>query len=164
MSTLKYKGFTGSAEFSAEDGVFFGRVLGIRSMISYAGDSVASLTDSFQSAVDSYLQTCADNSVSPEKPCSGTFNVRVGESLHRQAVIESEIKGVSLNEFVKSAVEREVNHCRLDVALPKTAGASHAAHPQTVTVIIRQQSDANEDAMLRGPRWQAPTVKHGSLQ
>lgn len=36
-NTMEYKGYIGSVEFSEEDGVFFGSVMGIRSLISYEG-------------------------------------------------------------------------------------------------------------------------------
>jgi hypothetical protein len=34
-NTIEYKGYIGSVEFSAEDQVFYGKVQGIRSLISY---------------------------------------------------------------------------------------------------------------------------------
>ena len=36
-NTMEYKGYVGSIEFSESDGVFFGKVQGIRSLISYEG-------------------------------------------------------------------------------------------------------------------------------
>ena len=36
-NTIQYKGYVGSVEFSEEDGIFYGKVLGIRSLISYEG-------------------------------------------------------------------------------------------------------------------------------
>jgi len=64
---LKYKGYAGSVEYSGEDAVFHGRVLGVRAMISFEGDSVSSITMDFRNAVDEYLQFCADKGVEPER-------------------------------------------------------------------------------------------------
>lgn len=36
-NTMQYKGYVGSVEFSEEDRLFFGKVLSIRSVISYDG-------------------------------------------------------------------------------------------------------------------------------
>ena len=55
INTLKYKNFTGSIEFSNEDGVFFGKVSGIPSLISYEGATMAELIEDFRGAVDDYL-------------------------------------------------------------------------------------------------------------
>ena len=52
---MEYKGYLGSVEFSEEDEMFFGRVLGIRSLISYEGDNAKDLISDFHAAVDEYL-------------------------------------------------------------------------------------------------------------
>lgn len=53
--TFQYKGYVGSVEFSEEDDIFYGKVLGIRSLISYEGESVTELLADFHDAVDDYL-------------------------------------------------------------------------------------------------------------
>lgn len=62
---MEYKGYTGSVEFSE---IFFGRVLGIRSLISYEGHSMDELRKDFQDGVDDYLDACASNGIKPEPP------------------------------------------------------------------------------------------------
>ena len=42
-NTMEYKGYVGSVEFSEEDGVFFGKVMGIRALISYEGTNAKEL-------------------------------------------------------------------------------------------------------------------------
>ena len=54
-STIEHKGYVGSVEFSEEDALFFGKVLGIRALISYEGDTVYKLIEDFHGAVDDYL-------------------------------------------------------------------------------------------------------------
>lgn len=58
-NTLQYKGYIGSIEFSEEDNLFFGKVIGIRSLISYEGRTISELTNDFHSAIDHYLATGA---------------------------------------------------------------------------------------------------------
>lgn len=53
--TFQYKGYVGSVEFSEEDDIFYGKVLGIPSLISYEGESVTELLADFHDAVDDYL-------------------------------------------------------------------------------------------------------------
>ena len=38
-NTIQYRGYIGSVEFSEEDGLFYGKVMGIRSLISYEGEN-----------------------------------------------------------------------------------------------------------------------------
>ena len=50
---IKYKGYIGSVEFSESDGIFYGKVQGIRSLISYEGTTANELITDFHDAVDS---------------------------------------------------------------------------------------------------------------
>ena len=58
---MEYKGYIGSVEVSEEDGVFFGKVQGIRSLISYGGESYNDLRDDFHNAVEDYLAMCQED-------------------------------------------------------------------------------------------------------
>ena len=58
---LHYKGYDGSVEFSEEDAVFHGKVVGIKALISYEGDSVSAITQDFRNAIDEYLDLCVEN-------------------------------------------------------------------------------------------------------
>lgn len=103
--TFKYKGFEGSMEFSQEDECLVGEVLFVRSKIIYIGDTYTELKVAFEEAVDAYLQHCEDKGISPEKPCSGTFNVRVGTQIHQDATKLAYRHNISLNEVVVHALE-----------------------------------------------------------
>ena len=48
---LHYKNYTGSVEFSEEDAVFHGKVIGIKALISFEGDSVSAITNNFHKSV-----------------------------------------------------------------------------------------------------------------
>ena len=105
---LHYKGYVGSVEFSEEDAVFHGKVVGIKALISYEGDSVSTITQDFRNAVDEYLVFCAENDKAPEKPFKGSFNVRIGADLHRKAALAASMRGISLNAFVEDAIRHTV--------------------------------------------------------
>jgi len=107
-NSLQYKGYTGSVQFSEQDAVFHGRVAGIKSLISFEGDSVASITEDFHSAIDEYLEFCEQSGKQPEKPFKGSFNVRIGSELHRKAAITASTRGISLNTFVEDAIRQNV--------------------------------------------------------
>ena len=54
MKYLEYKGYTGSIEYSREDDLLYGKVLGIRGLISYEGERGKSLEQDFRNAIDTY--------------------------------------------------------------------------------------------------------------
>ena len=106
-NTIEYKGYTGSVEYSDEDGIFFGKVQFIRTSISYEGADAVSLRQDFHDGIDDYLEMCKEKNLNPEQPFKGSFNVRVGRNLHRKLAIEAEQRGISLNSLV---VERLEHH------------------------------------------------------
>ncbi|PWM77766.1 MAG: toxin-antitoxin system HicB family antitoxin [Phascolarctobacterium sp.] len=105
---MQYKGYIGSVEFSEEDEVFYGKVLGIRSLISYEGTTAKELIADFHNAVDDYLELCKQNNTEPEKAYKGSFNVRISPELHKEAVICAASKQISLNSFVEKALKNAV--------------------------------------------------------
>ncbi len=64
-NTMEYKGFIGSIEFSEEDSLFFGKVLGIRALVSYEGEYEHDLVENFHDAVDAYLALCEAQETEP---------------------------------------------------------------------------------------------------
>lgn len=60
---IQYKGYIGSVEFSEEDGLFYGKLQGIRSLVSYEGANAKELAADFHEAVDRYLQSCKENGI-----------------------------------------------------------------------------------------------------
>ncbi|MBE5808131.1 MAG: type II toxin-antitoxin system HicB family antitoxin [Clostridiales bacterium] len=107
-NTMEYKGYIGSVEFSEADGLFFGRVQGIRSMISYEGTTAAELVHDFHDAVDDYLGLCAAEGTRPEVAYKGSLNVRIGAELHRQAAIYAISHQQSLNAFITEAISEKL--------------------------------------------------------
>lgn len=103
---LNYKGYIGTVNFSEEDKVFFGKVIGITDSISFEGDTVENLIEDFHSAVDEYLAFCSENQKQPEQQYKGSFNVRIAPELHRKASLDAMAKNISLNKYVEEAIAR----------------------------------------------------------
>lgn len=57
---VRYKGYTGTVEFSDTDNLFFGKIIGIKDSISFEGDTVESLIKDFHNAVVDYLEFCEE--------------------------------------------------------------------------------------------------------
>jgi len=105
---IEYKGYVGSVEFSQEDELFYGKVQGIRSLISYEGTNAAELMADFHAAVDDYLDLCQEEGKEPEKAYKGSFNIRVSPELHKKIAIYAMENDMTLNSFVEQAVERQL--------------------------------------------------------
>lgn len=106
---LEYKGYYGTVEFSNADNVLFGKVLGIRSLLSYEGKCLDSLRDDFEDVIDDYLETCYEKGIEPEKAYKGKFNVRVSPELHRSLAVYATNHGQTLNTTVEDAIKRHLS-------------------------------------------------------
>ena len=68
MGYLKYKGYTGSVEYSEEDNCLFGKVQGMsKDAITYEGTTIEELRQDFEGAIDDYLALCEARHVEPAK-------------------------------------------------------------------------------------------------
>lgn len=125
-ATLRHKDYRGSVEVSIEDGCLHGRVLFIDDMVTYEGETVPELQASFAASVERYLADCEACGKSPNRPCSGTFQVRIGPELHRSAAQAAASQSICLNELATRAI-------RSYVANPSVIDANHH-HALTITV------------------------------
>jgi predicted HicB family RNase H-like nuclease len=105
---LKYKGYAGLVEYDSDGKIFTGEVVGLRSVITFNGRSPEEIEQSFIQSVDLYLDACAIKKITPEKPYSGRFNVRMPAEVHQKAALKAAIEHESLNEFVVNAILKEV--------------------------------------------------------
>ncbi len=107
---IQYKGYYASVHFSADDEIFFGKILGIDDLVSFEGSSVQELKAAFEEAVEDYLETCLALNKAPGKTYKGTFNVRVPATLHKEAAVFAAVHNITLNEFVKVALSYTLQH------------------------------------------------------
>ena len=108
MNTLHYKGYVGSVAFSEKDNVFFGKVEGIDGLVNFEGESVKELTGAFHEAVDDYLAYCKEEGIEPHKSYSGSLNVRLTPEMHSRVAALAKRMGISINAFIRTAVEKQV--------------------------------------------------------
>ncbi|HRO06872.1 MAG TPA: type II toxin-antitoxin system HicB family antitoxin [Ferruginibacter sp.] len=106
---LQYKGYYADIHFSADDEIFFGKLIGINDLVNFEADSVKGLKKAFKEAVDDYLETCKELKKEPNKTYKGSFNVRIPSELHKQAAIFAALKKITLNDFVRYAIDLTIS-------------------------------------------------------
>ncbi len=107
-NVLEHQDFYGTVEYSSEDEIFHGRLIGINDLVTFEGDSVTSLKNSFIEAVKDYIALCQEAGKSPLKSFKGSFNVRLTPKLHREAFVAAAINNISLNAFVEAAISNKL--------------------------------------------------------
>ncbi|MBI9069035.1 MAG: type II toxin-antitoxin system HicB family antitoxin [Salinivirgaceae bacterium] len=108
MKNLEYKRYTGSIEYSKEDDLLYGKVLGIKGLISFEGKTGKDLELDFIEAIEEYLSDCKQQGITPEKPFKGSFNVRIPTELHQKAALLAMKDKMSLNNFVAESIRERV--------------------------------------------------------
>ena len=108
MNTMSHKGYTARVEYDERDSIFVGRILGIRNIISFHGETVGELRGEFEHAVEDYLADCESEGVQPEKSASGKLLLRVGPEVHGRALVAAQAAGKSLNQWATEVLQHAV--------------------------------------------------------
>lgn len=109
MGTISYKGYKGSVDFSEQDNCLYGKVLGIhKTAITYEGQTVDELRKDFQNAIDDYFDLCKQHGIEPEKPYSGTLNIRLTPEIHSRLAMMARTKGTTINALIRQALASAV--------------------------------------------------------
>jgi predicted HicB family RNase H-like nuclease len=118
-----YKGYVGQPEVDTEAGIIFGRVVGLRDVVTFQGKTVEEARKAFEESIDSYLAFCASRGEEPEKPFSGKFLIRIDPALHRALAIAANAGQMSLNAYAQKLLAVGL------VADVQGATQEAAAHP-----------------------------------
>lgn len=133
---LEHKGYTGVMEVDVESGVISGRVIGLRDVVTFQGDTVPQAVQAFRDSVDDYLEFCAERGESPEKPYSGKFLLRLPPELHRMLANTAEAAGRSLNSFIEDLLWNSMCDCLYRPPDPSEHAATrHMASEPTFSVM-----------------------------
>jgi predicted HicB family RNase H-like nuclease len=103
--TMSFRGYTARIEYDDDDGLFTGRIAGIRDGVGFHAATVDGLRDAFQEAVDDYIETCARIGKEPQKSYSGQVMFRISPDIHRRAALAAELSGKSLNQWAEELLD-----------------------------------------------------------
>ena len=108
---MKYKGYEAAVEFDDSVGRLHGRVVNSSAypIATFEATDVDGIRREFQRSIDEYLASCQEDKVEPKKPFSATLNLRLGPDLHQRAALSASAHGVSLNSWIKQAVEEKAS-------------------------------------------------------
>ena len=108
---MEYKGYVAAVEFDDSVGRLHGRLVnsGAYPIATFEATDVDGIRREFEQSIDEYLASCREDGVEPKKPFSGTLNLRLGADLHQRAALSATAHGVSLNSWIKQAVEEKAS-------------------------------------------------------
>lgn len=110
MNTMTYKGYTARIDFDDRDNIIVGRVLGVKAIIGFHGETVAEVRTDFEAAIDFMIEDCQARGVTPEKPASGKLLLRIPPEIHAAALVKAQAAGKSLNQWASEVLGGAVEH------------------------------------------------------
>jgi predicted HicB family RNase H-like nuclease len=105
---MRYKGYAGTVEYSAEDKLFFGEIAFVNDAVLFEGETVKELETSFKEAVNHYIETCKMAGKEPQKAFKGLFPTRINPEIHKKAALVALQRKISLNKLVELAIKHEI--------------------------------------------------------
>lgn len=105
---MNYNGFTAKIEFSADDNVFVGRLIGIDDVVMFEAETVEGLNKALQEAVDFHIEVCEKAGKKSKKSYSGKLLFRLPDKLHAEIAEAATREGKSINEWGREVFEMAV--------------------------------------------------------
>lgn len=105
---MNYKGFTAKIEFSADDNLFVGRLIGIDDIVMFDAETVEGLNNALQEAVDFHIEVCERVGKNSKKSYSGKLLFRLPNQLHAEIAEAATRHGKSINEWGREVFELAV--------------------------------------------------------
>ncbi len=105
MSTPSHGDCIATIEIDPEAGIFHGRVIGTRTVLTFHGRTVQELKEAFAEIIAVYEDWCRERGKEPERPYSGSFTLRVPPELHKRIAHAAASAGKSINKFIGKTLE-----------------------------------------------------------
>jgi predicted HicB family RNase H-like nuclease len=107
-NTMTIEGHTAVISYDPDLNQFRGEFMGLNGGADFYADSVEALYQEGTRSLKTFLAVCQERGIEPYKNFSGKFVVRVPARLHAKITEAASAAGVSLNQWVQRALEREV--------------------------------------------------------
>lgn len=110
MGYLRYKGYTGSVEFSDADNCLYGKFKVLKRLLSHMkGGPLTRFVTILNRRSIAYLESCAQRGVEPVRPFNGKFVVRMSSEMHTRLAEIAASTGTTINDFINKAIAHEIN-------------------------------------------------------
>ena len=158
---MRYRGYVGVMEVDPEAELIHGRVIGLRDVITFQGDTVAEARQAFQDSIDDYLEWCASEGRPPDKPFSGKLLIRIDPATHRSLAQLAEARSTSINNLAAEALANLAGEPKPDASRGtnvRSAAPSTSQAPPSRS----SSSSTGRKAAARKPARPTRPVKSGS--
>jgi predicted HicB family RNase H-like nuclease len=106
---MEIAGHRAIISFDPDLNQFRGEFVGLNGGADFYAKSVEALRKEGSRSLKTFLSVCEERNIEPYRSFSGKFVVRVPSSLHARVYEAASAAGVSINQWVQEALEREVH-------------------------------------------------------
>ena len=106
---MEYKGYIAEIEYDDSVDLLHGRVVnaGPYPIATFEASDVEGLKREFRISIEEYLTVCAENDIQPQQPFPWRLNLSLDADLHARIAAMAAQSGMSINAWIKEALERE---------------------------------------------------------
>lgn len=101
-------GYRAVVQYDPEIDLFRGEFVGLNGGADFYAADVAGLRREGALSLAVFLEACRDAGIAPVRVFSGKFQARVPADLHLRSTEAAAARGISLNQFVQHAMQREL--------------------------------------------------------
>lgn len=107
---IKVNGYTAIIAYDSEIDMLRGEFVGLNGGADFYATNIEDLHKEAEISLNTFFEVCKEQGIEPVKQFSGKFNARIPPALHEKLVIAATAQGKSLNDFVRQALEHEVEY------------------------------------------------------
>jgi len=107
---LSYKGYYAEIGFDDSADEFHGRVIGIKDVIDFYGQTPADLKRELQNSIDEYIEWCQEEGEEPDKTWSGKVTLRPSDEQRRRFIVAAAAEKKSVHSWMLEVLDRESEH------------------------------------------------------
>ena len=109
---MEYKGYVADIEYDDSVDSLHGRVVnaGPYPIVTFEASDVEGLKREFRISIEEYLTICAESDIEPQQPFPWKLNLSLDADLHARVAALAAKDGLSINSWIKEALEREAAH------------------------------------------------------
>lgn len=110
---FKHNGYYGSAHYSKENTIWYGRVLNANGLVNYQAAIKDDLNDAFIKAVNGYVTYCSERFINPHKVYTDTATFLMSARIQLKLAIGAEQNGLTASGYIEELLERELRNIEL---------------------------------------------------
>ena len=108
LNQIEVQGHKAIVSFDPDIGLLRGEFVGLNGGADFYADSVEQLLREAEHSLVTFLNVCQEKGIEPYQVTSGELVAQIPSRLHEQILIAAASAGQSFNEWVASALERQV--------------------------------------------------------